>query len=218
MSESVFRIVTCKPAETLERANRLRELIGSPEAVVAPSFRKTIRVGPLRRKRTKVSAVLGGMIFVAESAVGAAQGPGGICKCRSSAAATGGVVQMLAPWKDPVTGDRPYATVSEGELIPLVEYAEMKDALFVGGQARAEVKRAAKVAGRTGQEATPPLPAEGAVYAEMVGRRVSLLGGLFTGMGGIVTAVSDGEATIDLDSGGWASTITVPAALVRVAS
>lgn len=125
---------------------------------------------------------------------------------------------MLAPWKDPTTGDRPYATVGEVELAPLVEYAEARDALFVGKSERDEVKRAAKVAGRAGQETVPPSPAEGAVYAEMVGRRVSLVGGIFAGIGGVVTAVVDGEAAVDLDAGGWASTITVPVALVRVAS
>lgn len=211
MTHKTFRIATCKPAETLERAEKLRMLVGSPDAVVAPFFRKTIRVGPLRRKRTAESVVLSGLIFVAEDAADAARGSGGICACRSDAAASGGVVQMLTPWKDPTTGDRDYARASAGELAPLIEFAAERDAAFVG---KAEADAARRVAKATGLEIKAPrieVDTRG-----WVGKRAALGGGLFAGSKGIVKAVIDGEAVVDLDAGGWVSTITVPVELVQV--
>lgn len=216
---SRFLVTTCKPTETLERADRLRALVGSPEAVVAPFFRKTIRVGHLRRRRVVESPVLGGLIFVSEDAAGYARGVGGICSCRSEAAAVGGVVQMLTPWKDPVTGDRAYATVGGDELSPLEKFAAEKEAAFVTKAEADALRRATKASMRLDGADAPVVTPVAVVQVDTtgwIGRRAALIGGLMTGAKGTVKTIVDGEAVLDLDAGGWVSTITVPVELVQV--
>lgn len=214
MEKRLFRIATCKPAETLARAERLREMVGESGVIVAPSFRKTIRVGRLRRKRTVETPLLGGLIFIGESALHAARGPGGVCACRSDAAAEGGVVLMLSTAIDAATGDRHYAEVGEDELSPLVAVAAERNAAFDEAAAANQARREAKARGGVPVpevEDRAPVNTTG-----WIGRKATLTGGLFIGLRGTVTAIEDGAATIDLDSGGLGSTMTVPVEMVQI--
>lgn len=181
-------------------ADRLRATIGAPDAVVAPWYRRQIRVGRQRERQVKQEPVVGGVLFIAEDAIDAAKRPGGICSCRSQAAATGGVVQMLTPERDPVTGDRGYAKVGVHEIAPLIEYAEARDRLF---DERSRGKR--------------PVIDDAEARAALLGKRVTLTGGLLAAVSGVVAGVARGMATITLDTGMFGSSITVPIDLVRVA-
>lgn len=173
-----YVIATCKPARTLEVAGRLREMAGE-EAVVAPSYRQTIRVGR-NRVRTEVERpVLGGLVFVATDAVESAREGGGICSCRGKAAATGGAVPMLRHDVD-ADGIRRHAVVGEDELQGLLDYAAERNAAFDG---RAE----------------PPTDSPLA-SGLAVGQRVRLLG-VLTGMTGVVVSARNGDVVVDLDKG-----------------
>lgn len=191
VAEALYRIATCKPSDTLVNADRLREAAGSPEAVIAPWFRVQVRVGRHRLREIKQQPVLSGVLFVAEEAIDSAKGPGGICPCRSRA---GGIVQMLTPGKDPVTGDRDYARVYSRELSPLIEYAEAQDRVF-------DVERC---------------PVDPQITAALIGKGVVLADGLLSSSTGVVTRANGNRVTIAVDAGGFVSSVTVPASFVRV--
>ena len=189
---SEYFVMQCKPSRTIEVRQRLVETFGD-DAVVAPSYRATVRTGRARVRTEVEKPVLGGIVFASAEAKRS-------CGCRDRPGDPLRAVPMLGHEKDE-NGDRRHAVVDGVELQPIIDYAEAQNRLF-------EQRRSSK---------NSPLEPVVPVVVVVTGDRVRLTGAL-SGMVGVVEAVdARGEAVVRLDQSGglFGDCVTVPVVMLR---